>query len=369
MQNKPRLGTVIYGIASSNALDKSGERVRLEGIDISTLTLDGVLNTEHKAENMSQVVGKIVEAKKIYKESDCETKLQKKAWKSIEMPFLYIKGYLFDEVGHQSAKDLAAMLKFDRLMSRNSEQRPVIGFSIEGSKLDVKNNIVEKCIARKVSVTTHPCNATCLAFVADDEEDENPSQISQKEFSSIFKKAEDMEKYETLTKALQPPKSPMKQKIINQNKEKRLQSQDRYVQGIKQANVQAQSLPTPKEKSSNLSTTQPILSGSAWKAKIDAIRANKNKAPGEPKYKLKSTSPKLRKAVVEKMNLKREMVDIAKKEAIHALNKYDNKDKLVQFLTQRYPEATKSEILAVACAYIAKKENDKEDLYKGLLND
>jgi hypothetical protein len=359
-----KLGTIIEGIGSTPHIDSAGERVKLEGIDISTLTVNGLINTEHKSDNTTQIIGKIVEAKKIYKESDCENDRHKYFFKKAEGPYLYIKAILFDKFGHQGALDAVAMLKFDKEAGKLNEGHQVCGFSVEGSKLEVKGNVVEKCIARKMSFTNLPCNKMCIAEIL-----ENDSvTITQKEFSAIFKKAEDMEKYESLQKAL-PPKSPIKQKIIAQNKEKRLQSQDRYIQGIKQANTQATSLPTPKEKINQTSTTQPVISGAAWKAKIDAIRANKNKPPGEPEYKVKSSSPKLRKTVTEKMSLKKEMVNVTKQEAVSKLNKSEDKEKLMKFLVQKYPEMSKSEVLALACAYVAKKEKDLENSYRELMND
>ena len=65
-------GTIIHGIAASEHLDSSGERIKIEGVDISSLTSDGVMNMEHQSKEASAIVGKILEAKKILKRSDCE---------------------------------------------------------------------------------------------------------------------------------------------------------------------------------------------------------------------------------------------------------------------------------------------------------
>ena len=60
-------GTWIDGIAASEHLDSSGERIEIQGIDLSSLNRDGVFNWEHKYEGASHIVGKIYEAKKIFK--------------------------------------------------------------------------------------------------------------------------------------------------------------------------------------------------------------------------------------------------------------------------------------------------------------
>jgi len=157
-------GTFIDGIAASEHLDSSGERIRVEGIDISSLTKDGVLNMEHQSKEASAIVGKILKAKKILKESDCETDRHRYFWNKIKIPYLYIMGELFDADGHQAAKDIAAMLKYDkRKKHEDKETKKLINFSIEGSRLEKKGAEILKSIARKVSVTITPCNKVCEA--------------------------------------------------------------------------------------------------------------------------------------------------------------------------------------------------------------
>lgn len=173
-------GTLIDGIAASEHLDSSGERIKIDGIDISSLTKDGVLNFEHQSKEASSIVGKIIKAKKILKESDCETDRHKYFWNKIKMPYLYIVGELFDLDGHQAAKDVAAMLKYDkRKINETSETKRLVNFSIEGQKLDKKGSEIRKCIARKVSVTITPCNKVCEAEELNPEEITNKSAINK----------------------------------------------------------------------------------------------------------------------------------------------------------------------------------------------
>jgi hypothetical protein len=160
---KRKNGTFIHGIASSEHLDSSGERIKIEGVDISSLTKDGVLNVEHQSKEASSIVGKIWEAKKILKRSDCENDHHKYFWDKVKMPYIYIAGELFDAVGHKEASEIAAMVRFDSQESLNKDSKRLINFSIEGSRVEKTGQVITKCIARKVSITLTPCNKICEA--------------------------------------------------------------------------------------------------------------------------------------------------------------------------------------------------------------
>jgi len=157
-------GTFIHGVAASEHIDSSGERIKVSGIDISSLTKDGIFNLEHNSKEASQMIGKILEAKKILKESDCANDSHKKFWNKLKTPFIYVYGELFDGVGHQAAKDISAMLRYDEHMDKRKTKK-LINFSIEGSTLAKEGNRITKCIARKVSITLTPCNKVCEAEI------------------------------------------------------------------------------------------------------------------------------------------------------------------------------------------------------------
>ncbi len=157
------INSVMYidGIASSRALDSSGEIVDIEGLDCSTL-IGGAINFEHESKTPDQLLGKILEYKKIFKEEDCENDRHKFYWNKIKLPFLYILGRLFSDK-KRSSQEIAALFLDD---AQNPNEKPMLGFSIEGVKLDkaLNNpNIVSRSIARKVTVTVLPCNKTCIA--------------------------------------------------------------------------------------------------------------------------------------------------------------------------------------------------------------
>lgn len=166
--SKTKRGTLIHGVAASEHLDSSGERIKIDGIDISSLTKDGTLTWEHKNDNASQVVGKIIAAKKILKLEDCKDEYQKYFWNRIKLPFLYIVGELLDGVGHHTAEEVAAMLRYDK-QQNDPKTKKLINFSIEGSRLDKRGSSITKCIARKVTLTLTPCNKMAFAELKEEE--------------------------------------------------------------------------------------------------------------------------------------------------------------------------------------------------------
>lgn len=158
------LGTLIHGCALSEHVDSSGERLSVKGIDITSLPVDGLLNYEHKNEVPNQVVGKILKAKKIFQEEDCSTKEEMYFWNKVQAPFVYIVGELFDGVGHEGAKQVASMFKYDtQARQAGRDSKNVMNFSVEGAKLGKDGQNITSSLARKVTITTLPCNKMAIA--------------------------------------------------------------------------------------------------------------------------------------------------------------------------------------------------------------
>ena len=162
------MGTKIEGIAAAETIDSSGEVLEMRGLDTSSLEKDGILNWEHSAKEPSQIVGKILKSKKIFGEKDCETESQLRYWNRIKVPFLWIVGELFDDVGHNGAQDVAAMARYDQRMRQKgllgkNGVKPLVNFSVEGSKINKEGANIKSSIARKISVTIHACNKVCEA--------------------------------------------------------------------------------------------------------------------------------------------------------------------------------------------------------------
>ena len=160
--------TIIDGIAASEHLDSSGESLSITGMDISSLGgPDSILNWEHSSkEKPAQVVGKVTFAKKILKKADAKNKRELYYWNKVKKPFVYVKAELFDGLGHSGAQDVAALLKY-RNKDKGKDSRLIVGFSIEGGKMDKKGMVVTKCIARDVAITVKPCNKVCDAEIVE----------------------------------------------------------------------------------------------------------------------------------------------------------------------------------------------------------
>lgn len=168
------MGLKIDGIAASQAIDTSAESIDIDGLDISSLEAgEGVFNYEHrnpKSEGAStlDVLGAITFAKKIMKESDCSNERELSYWKQIELPFVYIKGELFndEEDEHVAAKAMAAIIQYYK-----RRKLPIlVRFSIDGHTLERgkdNNNILKRAIARDVALTIKPANHSCVSDVLD----------------------------------------------------------------------------------------------------------------------------------------------------------------------------------------------------------
>jgi hypothetical protein len=198
------IGTWIHGIGSSEHTDSSGEKLLVNGIDVSSID-EMTINWEHKTDQSSQIVGKVIEAKKILKESDCENEHHMYFWKKAhEVPYLYIKAVLFDKYGHNGAQDVAAMFKFSHDNFDGKQQKCVLGFSIEGSKVDKDGHIIKKSIARRMTVTQNPCNKVCVAEYLEDP-NATTKNVKEEVIKKVLQKAEaeviDMKKNEKLEKA------------------------------------------------------------------------------------------------------------------------------------------------------------------------
>lgn len=178
--------TYIDGIASSQAIDTAGEIVDLKGLDISSLVA-GPINWEHQKDLPAQIVGKILEAKKIFSKEDCSNDRQAYYWSKCEIPFLYIVARLFDDK-KPSSVEVAALFKDD---AEHPEEPDMVGFSVEGAKIEKVGAIVTRSIARKVTVTVIPANKTCIAEMIPDK-----SKRKDGDISSLFKGEMELFKFE-----------------------------------------------------------------------------------------------------------------------------------------------------------------------------
>jgi len=187
--------TLIHGIASSQVLDSSGERIDIANLDISSYRQGkGTLNFEHESKLPQQNVGKIIYAKKIMTPEECSNDAQKKFWAVAKSPYVYVIGELFDSEGeHEAAKAIAATFKHDFKKSTKDEKHEyVYGFSVEGQTLEKKGSEIVASVARDLTITKKPCNKTCVAelYIPEaDKSEEDPLEFlkSEPETYNLFK--------------------------------------------------------------------------------------------------------------------------------------------------------------------------------------
>lgn len=174
------MGTLLSGIAASENIDSSGETLLMAGLDISTLVPMGVANFEHSNKETSQIVGKVIFAKKITSDADCENEDQLYFWGIAKSSFLYAIVELFDDVGHEGAENLAAIARYDEKMFKDGKIDfksvfPLVGWSIEGSTLQKEaDGRITSSLAKRIACTVGPCNKVCWTHIY------NPKQETKK---------------------------------------------------------------------------------------------------------------------------------------------------------------------------------------------
>jgi hypothetical protein len=152
---KTAKGMLLDGIGASQHIDSSGEILDVKGCDISDVEEGvAVINYEHKDNSATDIIGRLVYAKKIFSEEDCDDERQLMYWKKTGVPYIYIIGELMDDDDHSGAKDAAAIV-------RHYHRRglPILArWSIEGSTLDKKGNHLKRSIFKRIALTLKPCN-------------------------------------------------------------------------------------------------------------------------------------------------------------------------------------------------------------------
>lgn len=359
-----KLGTVIHGIAAHESLDSSGERIIISGIDTSSLTQDGVFNTEHKSDSTSQIIGKITEATKILKKEDCKNKHHEYFWERAgKMPYLYVKGVLFDGFGHSGAIDAVSMLRFDKNLDKG-ETKQLTGFSIEGSKLDKEGALIKKCISRKVAWTLLPCNKACIAEILDTDSEEKPRLISLSDLKLAFKKAEDMEidmkkndkKYLTGLAGKLTPQQPSKKQTYSKITPATGENKPGSEWKPKQTLSPSQVTPKTSMKDTRIKYDKPKARTGAsiykdpntWKTESNVRKKLTTKKPVEKNMTAPTTKTKITMSEKDMAKAKKE---ILKSMSDEAFDLFKNKDLLIDIAKSKMPEASEEEVMAFAKTY------------------
>lgn len=149
-------------IAGSQLRDTQGEMLSVEGADITELELGkGRFNDNH-GKGFFNSIGRITGVKKIFKEEDCDDDRHKYYWNKVKTPFIYCKGYLYnDDEDHMNARAAAAILR-----NIHKEDTPLkLKASVEGGILS-RGKKDEKLLAstkiHSVALTFTPANNATL---------------------------------------------------------------------------------------------------------------------------------------------------------------------------------------------------------------
>lgn len=181
-------GMVIHGSITVEVPDTSGEIVEIKGIDTSDVKEGTVqLNVEHISPDkegkgsLECIIGHCVYSRKIYSEEDCENDEQLKFYNKVKVPILYGIFELFTDESHPGALNAAAILRY----YKKRDMLNVARFSIEGTTIDRKGNMITSSIMRRVALTMKPANrASSVEILQDSDEDneviKNESDLSEK---------------------------------------------------------------------------------------------------------------------------------------------------------------------------------------------
>lgn len=148
-------------IAGSQLRDTQGEMLSVEGADITDLLNGkGRLNDNH-GKGFFNSIGRVTEAKKIFKAEDCENDRHRYYWEKVKAPYIYVKGELYDDEDHMNAKAAAAIL-------RNIHKKDVplrLKASVEGGVISrgVKDeSLLARTKIHSVAITFTPANQATL---------------------------------------------------------------------------------------------------------------------------------------------------------------------------------------------------------------
>lgn len=98
-------------IAGSQLRDTQGEMLDIEGADISDLIAGrGRFNDNH-GKGFFNSIGRVTDAKKIFGPEDFSDPRHEYYWNKVKAPYIYVKGFLYNDEDHGNAKAAAAILR------------------------------------------------------------------------------------------------------------------------------------------------------------------------------------------------------------------------------------------------------------------
>jgi len=192
------MGLKFFGATAAQNIDNAGEKLLIEGIDISKLQ---IIKDEHPDQpNFFTTVGAIQVAKKIFSEKDCVNEKELRVWNYVKNPLVYVEGELADGEDHPNAKSAAAFIRF----SARPDIPVDVGLSIDGAVLEKQNQhgqidesgkILSKTAGLAASLTVNPCNPKCKLFLSNDLTKSDLSAPPPARYWSALKKSKAMHSF------------------------------------------------------------------------------------------------------------------------------------------------------------------------------
>jgi len=149
------------GVVGSQLKDTQGEILSVEGADISDLESGKGRWNDNHGSGFFNSIGRITEAKKILKKDDCENDRHSYFWEKIKAPFIYAKGYLYDDEDHPNAKAASAILR----NIHKSDSPLKLKASVEGGVISrgaKDSSILQRTKIHSVALTFTPANNATL---------------------------------------------------------------------------------------------------------------------------------------------------------------------------------------------------------------
>lgn len=147
----------------------------VEGADISELEAGrGRLNDNH-GKGFFNAIGRITGAKKIFKKEDCDNSRQEYYWDKVKAPFVYVKGYLYDDEDHPNARAAAAILR----NIHKSDTPLQLKASVEGGVISrgiSDNSLLARTKIHSVALTFTPANNNTLV---------EPTSMSKSQYDEV----------------------------------------------------------------------------------------------------------------------------------------------------------------------------------------
>lgn len=148
-------------VAGSQIRDSQGEMLSVEGADISEMIAGRARWNDNHGKGMFNSLGMITEAKKIFKAEDCENDRHTYYWEKIKAPYIYAKGYIYNDEDHPNARAAAAILRNihkndSPLKMRSSVEGGVVARGINDPTLLARTKIIQ------VALTFTPANQATL---------------------------------------------------------------------------------------------------------------------------------------------------------------------------------------------------------------